>query len=130
MRSIRQVHHRYERSPGLPASTFAPPLALTLRVATAEDLPRIAQLAALDSSRRPEPPVLIAELDAEICVAVSLTDLKTVADPFRLTAHAQAITLARAQQLRNPAPARGRGLRRFGARHRTANPSPQPQRAT
>jgi hypothetical protein len=130
MRSIRQGHHRYERAAGLPAPTSTALRALTLRVATAEDLPLIAQLAALDSSRPPEPPVLIAELDAEICVAVSLSDLKTVADPFRLTAHAQAITLARAQQLRNPAPAQGRGLRRFGARHRTAGPSPQPHRAT
>jgi hypothetical protein len=129
MRSRRQGPDRYERA-APPAPKPAAPPALTLRVATAEDLPGIARLAALDSSRPPEPPVLTAELDGEMCVAVSLIDLRTVADPFRLTAQARAITLARAQQLRNAAAPQGRRLRRLRARHWTTDLSPRPNRVT
>jgi hypothetical protein len=99
-------------------------------VATPEELPLIARLAALDSARPPEPPVLTAELDGEICVAVSLIDLRTVADPFRLTAEVRAITLARAQQLLGAVPPRARRSRRFGVRQGSADPSPWPQGAT
>jgi hypothetical protein len=131
MRSLRQGHHRYQRAAAGPSTAGVnTPLALTLRVATPDDVPRIARIAALDSSRPPKPPVLTAELDGEIYVAVSLADLATVADPFRLTKQVREITLARAQQLRGASSAQGRRVRRFGARHRTADPSPQPQGAT
>jgi len=56
-------------------------------------------VAALDSARPPKAPVLIAEVDGEISVAVSLVDLRSVADPFRLTEHIRAIALNRARQL-------------------------------
>ena len=43
--------------------------------------------------------MLIAEVDGEISVAVSLVDLRSVADPFRLTEHVRAIAMNRARQL-------------------------------
>jgi hypothetical protein len=76
---------------------------LTLRLATAADLPRVRRLAALDCARPPKAPVLIAELDEELCVAVSLVDFKAVADPFRHTDGIRALALARANQPRPPA---------------------------
>jgi hypothetical protein len=75
-----------------------PSSTLTLRLATAEDLPRVRRLAALDCARPPKAPVLIAELDHELCVAVSLVDLRAVADPFRHTDGIRAVALARAGQ--------------------------------
>jgi hypothetical protein len=133
MRFLRQGHHRFERAIRGPAAPSLPaPPALTLRVATQEDLPRIARLAGLDSATAPAPPVLSAELDGEMCVAVSLVDLRTVADPFRFTSEVRAITLARAQQLLGGAPRRGRRVlfRPFGARQATLDPSPRSQSAT
>ncbi|HEY5317366.1 MAG TPA: hypothetical protein VIJ20_05265 [Solirubrobacteraceae bacterium] len=128
---LRQGHHRRQAVAARPiSSTPADPPALTLRVATADDLPRIARLAALDSAWPPEPPVLTAELDGAICVAVSLVDLRTVADPFRLTAEVRAITLARARQLLGAAPRRDRRPRRFAARPSTADRSARMQNAT
>ena len=60
------------------------------------------RLAALDSARPPRSPLLLAELDDELCVAVSLVDCKTIADPFRRTdsIRAAAVELARGMQLR------------------------------
>ena len=69
---------------------------LTLRLATTDDLAGVRRLAALDCSRPPKAPVLIAELDDELCVAVSLVALKAVADPFRHTEGIRALALARA----------------------------------
>lgn len=89
---------------------------------------RIARLAALDSSRPPEAPVLIVEVDGEIWVAVSLDNLRAVADPFRPSAHVRAIALARAQQMRTVEPRRAQ--RRLRARHRTSEAAPRPQGAT
>ena len=73
--------------------------ALSLRIASDDDAAKIARVAALDSARPPEAPVLIAEVDGEISVAVSLVDLRSVADPFRLTEHVRAIAVNRAGQL-------------------------------
>jgi hypothetical protein len=131
MWSLRQRHHRFGRVVAVPsAAAVAAPPALTLRVAPPEDLSRIARLAALDSSRPPESPVLTAELDGEICAAVSLVDLHTVADPFRPTTQVRAITLARAQQLRQAGPVKRPWLRTFAARQRTADRSPRAHGAT
>jgi hypothetical protein len=71
---------------------------LTLRLATTDDLPRVRRLAALDCARPPRRPVLIAEVDDELCVAVSLVDLTAVADPFRHTDAIRALAVARATQ--------------------------------
>jgi hypothetical protein len=128
MRSLRQARNA-RTAAHAPAPAWAGTSAITLRIATPQDDSRIARLAALDSSRPPAPPVLTAELDGEICVAVSLTDLRTVADPFRFTLPVRAITLARADQLRGAAPPRRRRLGLFGIRRRTADRSPRPQGA-
>lgn len=77
-------------------SSQDPNATLTLRVAADEDLPKVIRLAALDCARPPKAPVLLAEVDDELYVAVSLVDLKTVADPFRHTDGIRAIALARA----------------------------------
>ena len=90
------------------------PSALTIRIATPADGPRIDRLAALDSSLPPAAPVLLAELDGEVWVAVSLLDLGTVADPFRPTAPVRTIALARARQLLDRPPRPRRRLREAG----------------
>ena len=100
------------------------PRALTLRLATPDDAPRIARLAALDSSVPPAAPLLLAELDGEAVVAVSLLDLATVADPFRRTASVRAIAVARARQLLDRSPRPRRRLREAGRY------ALRPQRAT
>jgi hypothetical protein len=131
MQSPRQAVSHYQRSrSGLSAPTLAAPTALTLRLAAPEDVGRITRLAALDSSPPPEPPILTAAVDGEIYVAVSLVDLHTIADPFRRTIEVRAIALARAHQLRSTKSPQARGLRRLGARHRSANRSPRPQGVT
>lgn len=81
-------------------SSQDPIATLTLRVAAPEDLPSVIRLAALDCARPPQAPVLLAELDDELCVAVSLVDYRTVADPFRPTEAIRALALARASQSR------------------------------
>ncbi len=73
--------------------------------------------------------MLAAEVGGEMYVAVSLTDLHTVADPFRFTTEVRAITLARAEQLLGAAPSRRRRLPRLRARQAAADPSPRPQGA-
>lgn len=128
MRSPRQALRRSRRlDNGRPALTLGSPRALTLRMASAEDALQLVRLAALDSSRAPEAPVLTAALDGEICVAVSLVDLHTIADPFRFTGEVRAIAIARANQLR--AAAAPQALRRLSARGRAADPSPRPHGA-
>ncbi len=47
---------------------------------------RVTRLAALDSSRPPAAPVLLALVNGEPQAAVSLADGQVVADPFRRTA--------------------------------------------
>jgi hypothetical protein len=75
---------------------------LALRIATDDEVARIARIAALDSARPPEAPVLIAEVDGEIRVAVSLADMRSVADPFHFTEQIRAIAMSRARQLQVP----------------------------
>jgi hypothetical protein len=89
----------------------------------------VIRLAALDSARPPQAPVLLAELDGELCVAVSLVDLKSVADPFRITDGIRAVALARAAQARTSQapPARTRSAKHRSA-HRAA-PTALPARA-
>ena len=57
-------------------------LPVTLRPAYPDDAPALWRLAALDSSALPAAPLLVAELDGEVRVAVSVSDLRAIADPF------------------------------------------------
>ena len=72
---------------------------LTLRLARPDDRVALAELASLDSSRLPAEPVLLAEVAGELCAALSLSEQKLVADPFRPTAGLCDLLRARAEQL-------------------------------
>ena len=79
--------------------TVEPTGAVTIRVGTADDLPALRRLAALDSARVPALPVLIAEVDGAPRAALSLGDGATVADPFHLTESLVRMLATRAEQL-------------------------------
>jgi hypothetical protein len=56
---------------------------ITIRPAYAEDESSLARLAALDSAERvPVRPLLLAEVDGELRLALSLRDGSAIADPF------------------------------------------------
>lgn len=63
-----------------------PANAYVIRQATEEDEPVLHRLAGLDSQRPISGPALIGEIDGVPAGAVSLTDGRTVADPFQPTA--------------------------------------------
>jgi len=79
---------------------------ITIRMSYADDEPTIIRLAALDSSRVPPNPVMLAEVDGEARAALSLRDGSVVADPFHLTADLVALlkTHAQATSEREPMP--------------------------
>ena len=59
---------------------------ITIRPNYADDEMALVRLAALDSAPVvPAGPLLLAEIDGEICAALSLTDGSVIADPFHLT---------------------------------------------
>jgi hypothetical protein len=65
---------------------------ITIRPAYAEDYDSLARLAELDSADRVPPrPLLIAEVDGELRVALSLNDGTSIADPFFPTAEIVAL---------------------------------------
>ena len=72
---------------------------VTLRYAYADDHEAISRLAALDSAEAPAAPLLLAEVDGELCAALSLADGRSIADPFRPTVAVVALLRARAHQL-------------------------------
>jgi len=59
---------------------------VTFRPALPEDQPGVRRLAALDSSRTPPGPYLLAEVNGTLRAAYSLIDDSVVADPFSPTA--------------------------------------------
>jgi hypothetical protein len=59
---------------------------ITIRRATVDDEPALADLAALDSARIPAGAVLLAESCGKLRAALSLEDGAAIADPFRPTA--------------------------------------------
>jgi hypothetical protein len=77
--------------------------AVTLRFGFPDDAASLARLAALDSSRLPAQPVLIAEVGGEPAAALSLSDGSLVADPFQPTAQLVDLLTERARQLVDPA---------------------------
>ena len=58
---------------------------ITIRPAYAEDEPAVSRLAALDSAPVPRGPLMLAEVDGELRVAVSADGRKAIADPFQRT---------------------------------------------
>ena len=63
-----------------------PDLPITIRPAYPDDAAALRRLAALDSALVPRGELLVAEIDGELRVAVSLDDLSAIADPFTRTA--------------------------------------------
>ena len=68
-----------------PQAREYPPLAI--RFAAEQDEPAVSRLAALDSARAPGGLLLLAEVHGDLLAALSLTDGRAIADPFRRTAH-------------------------------------------
>jgi hypothetical protein len=66
-----------------PDAVFMTSPDITIRRADARDAESIARLAALDSTRRPTGPVLVAEAEGELWAAISTRDGHLAADPFR-----------------------------------------------
>jgi hypothetical protein len=59
--------------------------AITIRPAYADDAVAIARLAALDSAPVPHGPLIVAEVDGELRVALAIADFTVIADPFHRT---------------------------------------------
>lgn len=74
-------------------------LALTIRSAGANDEAALRRLADLDSTRVPDGPVLIAELDGEPIAAISVLSGESFADPFTPTLELRRLLELRASQL-------------------------------
>jgi hypothetical protein len=90
---------------------------ITIRVATPDDHPGLARLAALDSAEGVPPGrLLIAEVDGELRAALSLHDGSAIADPFHPTLHILELLSTHAAAEAE----RGRGLRRLRPRHAVA----------
>jgi hypothetical protein len=83
---------------------------VVIRLAVAQDAPTLERLALLDSAPRLlSGTVLVAEVDGELLAARAVEDGRTVADPFRRTAHLTALLATRAQLLRGAHPVRTGG---------------------
>jgi hypothetical protein len=72
---------------------------VTLRRYSADDHDPLARLAAVDSSKPPGQPVVVAEVGGELRAALSLNDGSLVADPFHLTGGVADLLRAYARQL-------------------------------
>jgi hypothetical protein len=72
---------------------------VTIRHAFPDDALALVRLAALDSSKVPPRPLLVAEMDGEVRAALSMRDGAVIADPFYRTAAAVQLLRARAEQL-------------------------------
>ncbi|HKJ36826.1 MAG TPA: hypothetical protein VKA36_09695 [Solirubrobacterales bacterium] len=92
---------------------------MTIRGAGPGDADALRRLAELDGDRLPLSPVLIAELDGNAIAAMSLSERRVIADPFRRTEHARRMLFEQADwQERSAAEAErrlGRGLQRRSA---------------
>lgn len=73
--------------------------ALVIRPATTADAHALTLLAWLDSQRPLTGDVLLAERDGRLLAARSLTDGRTVADPFQPTAHVVELLAVRSAAL-------------------------------
>jgi hypothetical protein len=88
---------------------------VTLRAARPDDTADVARLAALDSRRALDGPLLLAEEDGVLRAALSLRTGVIVADPFAPTTHLVAL-LRRHAARRTAPPAWSRGANRLGLR--------------
>ena len=82
---------------------------ITIRPADDTDAVALERLASLDSSEVPDRPLLLAEVDGQLRVALSLTDGASIADPFQHTRSVLMLLRARARQRRLAPPSRRSG---------------------
>jgi hypothetical protein len=95
---------------------------MIIRRTTPDDAIALLRLASLDSQRPLGSDALVAVVDGQIHAAVSLSDGRAVADPFRPTAELVDLLRMRAEQLEAPRmPARSRLARLLPARGATAD---------
>lgn len=73
---------------------------LTIRRATTEDDRALDALAIIDSSLPLSGDVLVAQLDGAVMAAISVTDGRAIADPFRRSADTVEVLRLRARQER------------------------------
>jgi hypothetical protein len=92
---------------------IAPSAALVIRHIGPGDVDALRTLAQLDSSRVPTGETLVAEVGGELWAAISVENLHTVADPFRLTGELVSLLTERARQLRRARPERTPRFARF-----------------
>lgn len=83
---------------------------ISIRHAVAADQSELARLAALDSTKPPRGPALVAEADARMLAALPLGSGRPIADPFEPTAEVVALLQLRAKQMRESGGER-RGVR-------------------
>src|SRR5205807_5811873 len=81
-------------------------LLITNRPAHPDDAPALWRLAALDSATVPAEPLLLAEVDGQLRVAVSMSDRDAIADPFAGTAHIVEMLRHIAREADQPSPRR------------------------
>ena len=72
---------------------------VTIRWATPADARALDVLAELDEAPVPEAPVLLAFVNDELCVAMSLSSGALISDPFKRTAEVCALVVERGRQL-------------------------------
>jgi hypothetical protein len=74
---------------------------ITIRRAHPEE-PGVLRIAALDSTRVPAAPLLVAEVDGQVRAALSLEDGKAIADPFHPTSDLLDLLRAHENATRRP----------------------------
>ena len=87
---------------------------LSIRPATPADADGLARLAARDTAPALTGEILLAHFDSRLVAAVSLTNGRSIADPFVPTADALAVLRFRARQERRGRRVRALALRRPG----------------
>ena len=86
---------------------------IAIRQALPTDSEALERLAALDSARPLQSPVLVGEVGGELWAAVSLADYAVVSDPFRPSGELAFVLVERARQIKR---AQGRRRVRFVTR--------------
>jgi hypothetical protein len=88
------AHRRAE-----PVQPVAADRTVTIRFGSFVDQGQLARLAALDSSKPPTDPVLLAEVEGQLLAALAISNGAVIADPFHTTADLIGLLRARAAQL-------------------------------
>jgi hypothetical protein len=72
---------------------------VTIRDAVRNDVDALERLAQLDSARRPDYPLIVAEVGGEVRAAYSLSEGRSIADPFHRTAELVALLEVHSRQV-------------------------------